>query len=174
MPGEPQRELIPGYFVRAATDADLDAIEDIEVISFPGPWPRNVFEKELENRWSHVEIVEDAAQRLVAYAVYWVVHDELHLLNIAVHPDWRRRGLADALMHHLERVCEERELTYLTLEVRVSNQGAVTLYKAHGYEVIHRRKNYYVDEPEDALVMAKALETSTDVDTPRPDGDTPR
>jgi [ribosomal protein S18]-alanine N-acetyltransferase len=157
MPQDRPLELKPGFTVRAAADADLDPIEEIECASFPGPWPRTVFEKELENRWSHVEVVEDEEGALVAYIVYWVVHDELHLLNIAVHPDWRRRGLADALLRHLERVCERRELTYLTLEVRVTNHGAVSLYKAHGYEIIHRRKNYYVDDPEDALVMAKVL-----------------
>lgn len=173
MSGQPVRDLIPGYTVRDAVDADLDAIQEIECASFPGPWPRAVFEKELENRWSHVEIVEDSAGRLVGYTVYWVVHDELHLLNIAVDPGRRRQGLADALLRHLERVCEERDLTYLTLEVRVSNVAAVNLYKRHGYDVIHRRKNYYVDDPEDALVMAKALGPSTDVDGAPQEADKP-
>jgi ribosomal-protein-alanine N-acetyltransferase len=151
-------KIADDFSMRGADDGDLDAILEIEGASFPSPWPRAVFERELKNAWSHVDVLLEADGRLAGFVVYWVVADELHLLNIAIRPDLRRKGLARSALHYLERVCLERDLTYLTLEVRVSNAAAVSLYESEQYRVIHRRKNYYVDEPEDALVMAKVLE----------------
>ncbi|MCA9563521.1 MAG: GNAT family N-acetyltransferase, partial [Myxococcales bacterium] len=83
--------------------------------------------------------------------------DELHLLDIVVDQNYRRRGLGTGFMRYLEEICDARQLTYLTLEVRETNTPAVSLYKRHGYQVIHRRAKYYADNGEDALVMAKVL-----------------
>ena len=147
-----------GYCLRAADEEDLSDVLKIERESFTDPWPLAVFEKELTNDWSHVEVLMGPDGQMAGHTIYWVVHDELHLLNIAIRPTLRRRGLARALLHYLEDFCRQNGLTYLTLEVRVGNTAAVSLYKSEDYKVIHRRKNYYVENREDALVMAKVLD----------------
>jgi ribosomal-protein-alanine N-acetyltransferase len=143
--------------LRAATLDDLDAIMVVERKSFEFPWPLSVFRRELKNDWSRIEVACDAGGRVWAFIVYWIVHDELHLLNIAVDPELRRQGVGRRLMKRLEDICAENDLTYLTLEVRVSNEHAITLYQSEGYSIIRRRKAYYVENREDAYVMAKVL-----------------
>jgi ribosomal-protein-alanine N-acetyltransferase len=129
----------------------------VEVASFPFPWPREAFVQELENAWSTIEVLTDPDGRVVAFVVYWIIDDELHLLDIAVHPDYRRAGVGRHLMDRIESVGRENGLTYLTLEVRVSNRIAIGFYEKLGYLRIHRRKGYYVDAGEDGWVMAKVL-----------------
>jgi ribosomal-protein-alanine N-acetyltransferase len=155
--GRSRKPLIAGLVVRKATRSDLIAIVEIEKNSFEFPWPKDAFQKELGNRWSTTEVLLDAGGAIVAFQVYWIVADELHLLDIAVSPDHRRKGIARAMVEHLEAVCGEQGLNYLTLEVRIGNKAAVGLYKEGGFVTIHRRKRYYVDNLEDALVMAKVL-----------------
>ena len=143
--------------IRPATEEDLDPIIALEQRCFKFPWPDAAFSQELKNAWSTTEVVEQEDGSIVAFMVYWIVEDELHLLDIAVDPSIQCRGLGHALMRHLEHICETDDLCFITLEVRVSNEAAVHLYRRMGYDVIHRRKKYYVDDGEDALVMAKVL-----------------
>ena len=143
--------------IRDATHSDLSAIIALEGRCFQYPWPDEAFAQELKNAWSTTEVVEKRGGIIVAFIVYWIVEDELHLLDIAVEPELQGQGLGHSLMEHLEQICELDELTFITLEVRVGNEAAVRLYKRMGYDVIHRRKRYYVDNGEDALVMAKVL-----------------
>lgn len=144
--------------LRPAKAADLPAIIALEHLCFPSPWPDGAFAQELKNPWSSLELLERPSGELAAFVVYWVVEDELHLLDIAVVPALQRQGVGRQLMEHLEVVCGERGCTYVTLEVRESNAAAIALYEALGYSPIHRRKRYYVDNKEDALVMAKVLD----------------
>jgi len=143
--------------LREAVADDLDAVSEIEGRAFPFPWPRQAFAQELINEWSRFELVCDGDGAIAGYLVYWVVEDELHVLNIAVDPGRHRGGIGRELMWHIEAVCRDRDVNYITLEVRVSNAAAIALYGSLGFETIHQRKRYYVNNGEDALVMAKVL-----------------
>ena len=170
---EPREAVAPGFRARVATADDLGAIHAVERLAQPAPWSEEVFRKELELDWSHAWIVEprqagDEAgdgpggepaglPAVCAFLVFWVVHDEIHILNVAVHPDARRRGLARALVDDLIAQAEARAITALTLEVRAGTDAAQGLYAAAGFRVIAVRPSYYADNGEDALVMARVL-----------------
>ncbi len=143
--------------IRPATEADVPAIIELEHQCFPFPWPEGAFYQELKNAWSSLEVLVEPGGSIVGFIVYWIVEDELHLLDIAVHPSLQKRGVGRALMLRLEEICASDGLTFLTLEVRESNDRAIRLYTKMGYDVIHKRKKYYVDNQEDALVMAKVV-----------------
>ncbi len=136
------------------TDEDLDEVLKIERDSFPKPWTRDQFESELRNPVSSaytLNVTEGYRERLGAYIVFWVVHGEAHILNIAVNPQLRDRGLAtmllDAALEHMRR-----NMVYeVFLEVRKSNMAAISLYRKFGFRESFIRKNYYGDE--DAIVM---------------------
>jgi ribosomal-protein-alanine N-acetyltransferase len=90
--------------------------------------------------------------------VYWIVHDELHILNVAVHPEVRRCGIGKGLMKWLMLVCERERLQYVSLEVRAGNEAAIGLYEAFAFKRIGLRRRYYSDNGEDAVIMARVLE----------------
>lgn len=139
--------------VRAATSSDLDAILDIEGKSFTSPWSRETLLEELDGKaWSYVQAAE-LQNAVVGFIVYWIVLNEIHLLNLAVHPDWRRMGIAAAMMHHLLANAKSHDVSEIFLEVRVSNRNAQTLYRRFGFKPIGMRRNYYTDNGEDAIVM---------------------
>ncbi len=139
--------------IRVASLGDLDAIMDIETLSFTTPWSREAMVQEIEQRdWSRV-VVATVEKKTVSFMVYWVVVDELHLLNLAVHPKWRRRGIGRAMVRYLAELAEENYLTTLFLEVRVSNKAAQKLYWEFGFKPVAIRQNYYSDNGEDAIVM---------------------
>jgi ribosomal-protein-alanine N-acetyltransferase len=151
------RRLGTELILTPATADDLRAIHAVEVRAFESPWPYETFAQELRNEWSSLDVARDLAGAVVAYVVYWIVEDELHILNVAVDPAHQRKGIGRELMWHIEELSLARGLTYLTLEVRVSNEAARALYESLGFEVIHRRKRYYADNDEDALVMARVI-----------------
>ncbi len=135
---------------------DLGDVLGIEKLSFPSPWPRSQFEKEIKNQFSNkfvAKIAHDGGKTVVAYIIFWVVADEAHILNIAVHPDFRRQGIAKSLLvFALDRI-EEMDGRGIFLEVRRSNIAAQMLYKKFGFREIGVRKGYYGDNGEDAVVM---------------------
>lgn len=138
-------------------EQDLSEVLEIERASHPTPWPRLLFLQELELGWARLESLWDAEDHLLGYLDTWVVHDELHILNIAVSPRWRRCGCARFMLERvLERAVNERAV-YVTLEVREHNSGAQTLYDGFDFKVVGRRKGYYRDTGEDALIMARVL-----------------
>jgi ribosomal-protein-alanine N-acetyltransferase len=139
--------------IRPATRVDLDFIMDIEHKCFPSPWSRQTLLEELEGKtWSHVNVAE-LRDTIAGYIVYWIVLNEVHLLNLAVHPNWRRIGIASALIHHLVHTAKTENTTEIYLEVRVSNRSAQTLYRKFGFKPIGIRHGYYSDNDEDAVVM---------------------
>jgi ribosomal-protein-alanine N-acetyltransferase len=159
--------------------ADLDAVVDIENRSSPTPWPAQLFLEDLARDWAHVDLVRlahprgggargggggdgdsngdsDHGGQVVGFASYWLVHDELHLLNLAAHPEHRRRGIGTRLMRHLIAVARGHGCRYITLEVRRGNHAAQALYQGHGFEPMGMRARYYSDG-EDAIVMTLTL-----------------
>jgi ribosomal-protein-alanine N-acetyltransferase len=145
--------------IRSVQLSELAQVHAIERMSFPNPWPMHIFQQELSHSWSRLWGVYTAGERApVAFLLFWLVYDEVHILNIATHPDYRRRSLARTLLDQLERESLRVGARYLTLEVRPSNQPALGLYQRMGFEVVGVRPRYYSDNGEDALVMVKTLE----------------
>ena len=133
--------------------ADLDQVMAIERESFRSPDSAKVFLEEMARDWAHVDVVRDPERRVVAFSNYWVVADEVHLLNLATHPGDRRSGHASRLLAHIIDVGRERKCRFVTLEVRRSNAAALRLYRRFGFRPVGVRPNYYAEDQEDAIVM---------------------
>ncbi len=139
--------------VRGANNRDLDAIMEIEHTSFSTPWSRSAMAQEIEGRdWSRVSVAY-MGDRVVGFMVFWEIVDEVHLLNFAVHPAARRRGVGKAMMGRLVAGLEACGCSSIILEVRVSNQVAQRLYRSFGFAPVSMRAKYYSDNNEDAIVM---------------------
>jgi ribosomal-protein-alanine N-acetyltransferase len=131
---------------------DLNAIEEIEKRSYPTPWSRSMFASELAKPSSLCMGAFDG-DRLTGYLIISRYVDAWHVMNVAVDPDYRRQGIASMLLARLfERTADDERRGY-TLEVRVSNAGAIRLYEQLGFEPRGIRRGYYTDNREDALIM---------------------
>lgn len=140
------------YEIDAINPSDLDEIVAIENVSFPSPWPRRIFEREIEAQNSYKRLIRFAGS-VVAYIVTWTIYDEVHILNVAVHPDFRKTGLGEMLLRDCLEHSYLRGLKLAVLEVRTSNVGAIRLYEKLGFKTMRTRKKYYSDTGEDAYVM---------------------
>jgi ribosomal-protein-alanine N-acetyltransferase len=131
---------------------------EIERSGFANPWSRQVFVEEFEQEFSRLMVVRhEETGRILAFINYWVVHDEIHVLNVATHPDCRRRGLARRLIEQAIQTGAARGARLVTLEVRRSNQPAQALYAKMGFRQANVRHRYY-ENGEDALVMVLSLD----------------
>jgi len=132
----------------------LGAVMAIEQVAYPKPWTVNVFAGELEmmRRGERTYIAAFDGRNLVGYAGLLYTGDDAHVTNIAVAPSHRRHGVATRLLAELAWTAILRGCTGLTLEVRVSNTGAQSLYERFGFEAVGVRKRYY-ENTEDAIVM---------------------
>jgi ribosomal-protein-alanine N-acetyltransferase len=132
---------------------DLDGVMEIETNSFPTPWSRHAFVQELKsNRFAHY-LVAKHNDRIVAYGGMWFILNEVHITNIAVHPDYRKKGVGTLLLREMISYASSRGMESFTLEVRVSNTDALRLYKKMGFMEAGVRKRYYSDNNEDAIIM---------------------
>ena len=139
---------------------DLDEVLAIERVSFSMPWSRGAFLYEMQqNRVARCWVMREG-ERLVAYLCLWEISDELHVTNIAVHPAARRRGLARTLLRGVLDDSRGRGFRTVALEVRPSNEHALALYDSLGLKVVGRRRGYYYDTGEDALVMEAELQAA--------------
>lgn len=146
------------FKLRRMRRSDIDQVHALEERIFPTPWTRKSYEFELErNPASEQWIIEAWAEHkewvIVAYTVCWQLGDELHVANLAVAPKFRRRGLGYRLLHHVLARASERGMKSATLEVRSGNRAAQALYAGFGFVVVGRRKRYYTNNREDALLM---------------------
>ncbi len=143
--------------IRPMRDADIPAVREIDRLAFPVPWPPSAYPHELHHSpHSHLWVAEIEG-RVVGFAVLWLIIDEAHVATIAVHPDFRRQGIAQRLLAHLLQAARQRQARVATLEVRASNQAAQNLYRKFGFQVVGRRPKYYTDNHEDALIMTVPL-----------------
>ena len=140
---------------------DVPFVSAIESASFPNPWPSSTFLGEIQNRsisHPHVAVRDDGAgERVIGYVIFWLIRDEAQINNIAVHPDLRGKGMGESLLRRSLDLIRELGGAYVILEVRVSNQAAVGLYRKLGFVEIGRRQGYYFNPSEDALVMGLGL-----------------
>ena len=132
---------------------DLDAIEQIERVSYPTPWSRSMFTSELAKPSSRSLAALDDDGSVIGYLVISKHVDAWHVMNVAVAPDHRRRGVASALIARLLEVTRSDAERGHTLEVRVSNVGAIALYESFGFQRRGVRRGYYTDNREDAVIM---------------------
>ncbi len=148
---------MPGFFIRPARLGDIRAILAIEKESFPTPWSRWTFLAELKQTVGHFLVAGPSTLEpweLWGYIVFWVVADEMHILNLAVHPQHRRRGIAWNLLVAALNQAKDQGARVAWLEVRPSNNAARTLYESFGFEEVGRRPGYYDDTKEDAILLA--------------------
>ena len=145
----------PGTVVIDAADIDdLPAIYEIETRSFPTHWSYRVLRDEVRRVSPQSRVlVARCGDRVVAFTIFWVIVDEMHLLNFAVHPAYRRLGIARMLLNASLGEALRIGLIRATLEVRVSNAEAIALYESAGFRTVAMRRKYYQDTGEDAYVM---------------------
>ena len=135
---------------------DLGAIERIERRSYPTPWSRSMFAGELTKSSSLcLGAYESETDELVGYLIISRYVDAWHVMNVAVAPEYRRRGIATRLLERLFELTAGDGCRGYTLEVRVSNRSAIKLYEQLGFKARGIRRGYYTDNREDALIMWK-------------------
>lgn len=135
---------------------DVSSIAQLEKVCFSDPWSEKSIASEVENPLSYW-LVAEADGCVVGYVGSQAVLDAADMMNIAVAPDYRRRGIAEALVNELTNYLREHKVIALLLEVRVSNEHAIALYEKLGFEQVGRRRNYYHNPKEDALILRKEL-----------------
>ena len=144
------------FIIEPMQPADLDQVVAIEESSYRKPWSKAGFEAELNRPQAVCRVIREADQ-VLGYIVFWMVRGEVHLLNLALKPDRRQQGLGRLLMDYMIHWGKEQGGRKIFLEVRVSNQAARRLYEKTGFVMTGRRKNYYSEEKEDALLMARSI-----------------
>ena len=173
------------YVVEAMTPADIPEVAALERTVFTLPWSRYAFEHEVQhNPMAHFLIlrkrdtgtimqkcasrpVQKAASNpssspaLLGYGGFWLIIDEAHICTLAVHPDWRGKGLGELLLMHLIEHASQLNAAVLTLEVRATNLVAQRLYGKYGFRKVGRRSGYYMDTGEDAIIMTTDPISST-------------
>lgn len=143
--------------IHDVTGDELPQIAVIERECFSMPWTEAQLAAQLKN--SQHEFISAISEdgTVQGYVGMMYVLDEGYISNVAVKPVYRRQGIADALIVRLKELCREHELSFVTLEVRASNEPAIALYTKHGFEPVGRRKNYYSAPREDAILMTYYL-----------------
>lgn len=141
-----------------ATVDDTARISALENIAFSDPWSDNMIRQTLENGMTDAYLALNCKDELIGYAFLSVVADESELENIAVHPEYRRCGVAKALTDHIIEIAREKNALIMYLEVRESNEAAHRLYESAGFEDIAFRPNYYRNPTENAIIMRKFID----------------
>lgn len=142
------------------TEQDLEDVMEIERSSFPTPWSRALFARELTLPFAKSFVAREVPpDRLAGYLCFWLVEPEAHILNLATHPDRRRRGIGAYLLHAGVNFCQARGIQEITLEVRRSNYKAIALYRNFHFQLQGIRPRYYRDSGEDAIIMGLQLES---------------
>ena len=144
------------YKVVSLTEEYIKSLVELEQICFDEPWTEGMFLSDIKNEHTVYYAVIDA-DKVIAYVGMWITVDEGQITNVAVHPDYRRKGIAKSLLKKLYDVCLQNKLESITLEVRESNVKAIALYKNEGFENVGLRKNYYKNPTENAILMTKAF-----------------
>ncbi|MEW6621029.1 MAG: ribosomal protein S18-alanine N-acetyltransferase [bacterium] len=134
-------------------EEDINQVLEIENLSFLNPWSQRLYLSEVRERDDSYFIVAKLDQRIIGYGGFWLVVDEAHLVNIAIHPDFRRQGIGTQIMKYLLNLARQLGAKRATLEVRASNTAALEFYAKFGFIAVALRKEYYADTKEDAVIM---------------------
>ena len=142
-----------GAKIRAMKERDIPRIMEIERASFVTPWTEGLFKSQLAFKDRVINLVLIEAEVIVAYAAAWIAYDEIHLMSIAVAPERRERGFGEEMLVNVLKTGRARGAARAILEVREGNETARRFYRKHGFCEIGRRRAYYSDTGEDAIVM---------------------
>lgn len=132
---------------------DIEQVLNVEKQSFTLPWTREAFFNELNHNEYAVYLVIEDDGKIAGYCGAWIVIDESHITNIAILPEYRGQKLGEALLRKMIEISVSMGVVRMTLEVRVSNAVAISLYEKLGFQKGGIRKRYYTDNQEDAYVM---------------------
>lgn len=143
--------MMERYTIEPLQENHVEAVYDISCAAFPLPWSRDDLRREIQNSKA-INLVILSEGQVAGYLQCWYSYEDADLINIAVHPDFRRRHLAQALLLHLINLLKKKDVENVFLEVRVSNLPAQLLYRSLGFITLSRRPRYYING-EDALVM---------------------
>jgi ribosomal-protein-alanine N-acetyltransferase len=136
-------------------EEDIDDVLKIEHSSFSTPWSREMFSCELtDHPFSYLYVARNNKGKILGYICYWLVFDEMNVLNLAVDKDLRQKGFGSALLKFVLKDGADRGAQTVNLEVRRSNRAAIELYEKFGFRQAAVRKNYYENPEEDAMLMA--------------------
>lgn len=138
------------------TEKDIDGVFEVEKNCFEHHWSKDALRKELTNNIAKY-LVAKVDDKVVGYVGVWMILDEGHITNVAVHSDYRGQKIGDKLVESLVNMCRENNISSMTLEVRVSNIVAQNLYKKYGFKIGGIRKEYYSDNKEDAIIMWNSI-----------------
>ena len=142
--------------IREAHNQDIDQLIAIEELCYDHPWPREAFEEEIERDDVGISLVAEDEGLIVGFLSGMAVVDEFRLHNIAVHPDFRGRGVGRGLIEAVESLCQQRDFRRILLEVRKDNEVARRLYLGLGFEAAGTRKDFY-GPGQDAYLYSKYL-----------------
>jgi len=133
---------------------DVAAVVAVEQAAFPDEWPATAFERELtKNSMARYVVLGDGEGGVAGFGGLWLMVDAAHIVSVGVAPEWRRRGYGRAIVHALVKAAIDHGMVEATLEVRESNEAARALYRVYGFYEVGRRKRYYPDNREDAIIM---------------------
>lgn len=138
--------------------SDVQGVHQVETASFQSPWSEESFVQEIERNPHAFYRVMLYDEKIIGFGGMWCVLDEIHITNIAISPAYRGQGLSHILVKDMVQWGKQREMRAMTLEVRVSNAVAISLYEKEGFEKAGIRPGYYTDTGEDALIMWKELD----------------
>ncbi len=155
LPGEKQ------LWIRRLKAKDVGAVQMLEKETFPSPWSKESFLYRLADHTFNLSLVGEIEKKVIAYAVSYIVYDELHFSNLAVDKILLRNRIGEILLWLSLHIGIENNCQIVNLEVRRSNTPAISLYKKYGFQIVGIRKNYYSREREDALLMSKAINWET-------------
>ncbi len=141
--------------IRRADEADLTAVLVIEEQSFTDAWTADFFRHELYNPISRFYVLEKEG-KILGYIIFWLVADESHIANIAIHPEFRSAGLGGKLLNFAFEIARKNGARMITLEVNEHNLAARRLYEKYRFELTGRRSRYYGNK-DDALILTRAL-----------------
>lgn len=154
--------MVQDVILRPVRPEEIPQVVAVENAAFDDPWPVEVFEAELRHSWSHCLVIEARdTGALLGHAVFWLVADEVHLLNLAVHPDARSRKLGRMLLGEVLQAARVRRARFITVEVRKSNAIARSLYESAGFKQVGLRPQHYASDGEDAVIMLYDLGSET-------------
>jgi len=153
------REAVETTF-SSMTESEIDEVLAIERQAFADPWNARDFASELKNPRSNVQLLRDLNGTLLGHVVFWIVVDQVEVLDIAVAPEYRRQGYGNRLMDRVLELSIAKDCRLISLEVRRSNLAAVSLYESMGFKAIAIRPKYYAHDNEDAIVMQRNIDST--------------
>ena len=159
----PSNRYTSRIMLRKMKECDLEQVLAMETRLFHSAWKEEDFLYELnDNPYASLIVIEEEG-KIIAYAGLWCMFDQAQITTIGVAKKWQRQGYGKILMDEMLRLAVENQCDTISLEVRVSNKKAISLYEGYGFITINTRKAYYSDNYEDAYLMMKGIGGIVDV-----------